>query len=159
MEILQYPHPFLFQKTAPVTVFGKELGIILDSMWETMIQNNGVGLSGNQVGLPFSIFVMKGPNGRLDIINPQIISKSLSLTAQKEGCLSAIGEFILIYRHSWVKLEYQDRDGNKKDVVLKDIYSVCAQHECEHLEGKSFLQNEALPRFERKLLAKKWGLK
>lgn len=161
MEIHKYPAPELFETCKEVTVFGPELKILLDSMWDTMIPNNGMGLAANQVGLTFRMFTMFGPNKeKLFIINPEIISKSVAPANLKEGCLSAPGEFLVIdSRASWVKIKFQDETGAKHERVFKDIYAVCVQHEIDHLNGESHLQSKSLHKAKRKELAKKWGIK
>lgn len=159
MEILKFPNPILFKSTKEVTVFGEELVILLDTMYETMLANNGVGLAANQVGLLFNMFVMKMPTGRLNLINPSIVAKSVVPANMKEGCLSAPGDFVVVPdRVSWVLVEYQDETGGKQTIALHGIYGVCAQHEIEHLEGKSFLKNSSIPKDKRKELSKKWGV-
>lgn len=158
MKIVKFPHPSLFSKCESVTVFGEELKVLLDDMWETMKGANGLGLAANQVDIPLRMFVMEGPNGRINVVNPHISSESKLFIKLREGCLSAPGEFVLIPRHEWIQLMYQDETGTAKQAVLKGLYAVCAQHELEHLEGKGFLENKNIPKNHRKMLAKKWGL-
>lgn len=161
MQILKFPSPELFQVCKEVTVFGPELKVLLDSMWDTMVANSGMGLAANQVGLSFRMFVMIGPEGeRLYIVNPKIVQKSIVSANLEEGCLSAPGEKLTLEeRADWVKVEYQDETGAKHEKVFKRIYSVCVQHETDHLNGKTHLQSESLHKARRKELAKKWGLK
>lgn len=161
MKILKFPDPALFKVCKEVTVFGPELKTLLDSMWETMVSGNGVGLAANQVGLTFRMFVMLGPNGeKMYIVNPKILRRSVIPVNLKEGCLSAPGEFLVLgERVAWVKLKYQDETGKEHETVLKDIHSVCVQHETDHLDGKSHLQAKSLGKTKRKELAKKWGIK
>jgi peptide deformylase len=160
MEILKFPHPALFKPCKEVTVFGTELKVLLDSMYETMKHNNGIGLAANQVGLPWRMFVMELESRVYYCINPKIIARGLETANQKEGCLSAPGEFIVVPdRNKWVKLEYQDEEGIKNWIVAYDISAVCIQHELEHLDGKSHLQSKSIPKQKRIELAKKWGFK
>ena len=157
MEILKFPHPLLFEATVEVAVFGEELRVLLDSMWETMKASNGLGLAANQVSLPLRMFVMEGPQGRINIVNPRIVSRSAVAANLKEGCLSAPGEFIIIPdRSEWVQIECQDETGAKRTHVFRGLHSVCVQHEMEHLDGKGFILNKSLPKTDRKALAKKW---
>lgn len=158
--ILKFPNPLLFKKTSEVLVFGKELKVLLDAMWETMLVSNGVGLAANQIGLPLRMVVIKGPFGRINLVNPEIIGKSKFAANLKEGCLSAPGDFILVPdRVEWVHVNYQDETGHERVAVFKGLYSVCVQHEIEHLDGKSFMENKSIPKQIRKGLQKKWGLK
>lgn len=161
MEILKFPHPALLTPCKPVTVFGLELKVMLDSMFETMVQNNGIGLAANQVGLDYRMFVMLGINGGCCyIINPEIISKSNIISNFQEGCLSSPGEKITTNNRSiWVRIKFQDIQGDSIIFTFEGIHAICVQHEIEHLEGKSFLQSEAISKSKRVALCKKWGLK
>lgn len=161
MEILKFPHPTLSEVCTPVTVFGEELKILLDAMWDTMKSTTGMGLAANQVGLTFRMFVMEGNEGeRIYLVNPEILKKSLAISAIKEGCLSAPGEMIQTNsRAEWVQVRYYDESGNYRNKVFTDVYSVCVQHEIDHLNGKSFMEIKTIPKSKRKELAKKWGLK
>lgn len=161
MEILKFPHPSLFESCRHVTVFDKELKVLLEAMWETMIENNGVGLAANQVGLPWRMFVMKGDKGEKHfLVNPMIVASGLQSANLREGCLSAPGEFVTLQERAyWVQVKYHDETGAVKFKVFSEIYSVCAQHEIDHLDGKSHLQSRSIPKKKRIEIAKRWGLK
>ena len=160
MEVLKYPDPRLLKPCKEVKVFTPELKILLESMWETMKAERGIGLAANQVGLEYRMFTMSGPNEeKLFLVNPKIIASGTNPSPISEGCLSAPGEMIKVYRPSWVKVEYKNEEGKSFVRVFVDVHSVCAQHEIEHLDGKSFLQNKNIPKNTRISLAKKWGLK
>ena len=160
MEVLKFPHPALFQKTKSVTVFGPELKVLLDSMWDTMKKSYGLGMAANQVGLDYSMFVMEGPTlERVYAINPSITLSSPNPANLKEGCLSAPDEILIRPdRKSWIKLVFQDETGKSHTRIFKDIHAVCVQHEMEHLEGKAFIDSPSLTKQKRRELAKKWGL-
>jgi len=158
--ILKFPNRLLFEKTQEVRVFGPELKVLFGLMRETMEANKGLGLAANQVGIPLSLVVIKGPLGTLNLVNPDVVSKSKVPANLKEGCLSAPGDFVVVpSRVEWVEVKYQDESGDEKRAVFKGIYSVCVQHEIEHLSGKSFMDNKSIPKHIRKGLQKKWGLK
>lgn len=164
MKIINFPDPILFNKCKEVSVFGKELEVLLNTMWDTM-KGKGIGLAANQVGLNFRMFVMEGPlkdgaQEKLFFVNPVILSRSVVPANIKEGCLSAPGEFLMLSeRSSWVQVEYQNEKGEKQIRVFKGLYSVCVQHEIDHLDGKSHLMSKTIPKAQRKELAKKWGIK
>lgn len=160
VKVLQFPNPFLSTATYEVRVFGEELKVLLDSMYETMLEEKGIALSANQVGLLHKMFVMDGPDGRMNIVNPVIVNKSVKSANIKEGCLSAKGTFVLVpSRVEWIQVEYEDEKGGQYSAVLKGIHAVAFQHECDHLEGKSFMSDKSIPARVRKPLLKKWGLK
>jgi peptide deformylase len=160
MEILKYPHSSLFTQCEPVTVFGKELKIIIESMLSTMRTSGGMGLAANQVGLKYRIFVMEGPNGEdLHFINPKISWRSIAPANKKEGCLSAPGDFLVLQeRADMVRVDYQDHDGRDHKKVFDGIWAVCVQHEIDHLDGKAFIQSKSIPKAKRRELLKKWGV-
>lgn len=161
LRVLEFPHPLLLTPTYPETAFNTILKTWLDDMWETMVAENGLGLSANQVGFMTSAFVMKNENGeRLNIVNPVVLEKSDVPAMLKEGCLSAKGEFVILKeRPSWVKISYQDETGEKKEGIFRGIHAVCVMHEMDHLLGKSHLQSPSLNRAQKRAFAKKWGLK
>lgn len=159
MNILLFPNPLLFEVMPEVTVFGEELKILLDSMYDLMKNSNGMGLAANQVGLSLRMFVMEGPNGRVNLVNPKIVVRSKFQANLREGCLSAPGDFVTVpSRAEWVDVGFQDEEGTYKRLVLKGIFAVCFQHELDHLNGKTFLSDKSIPRNIRKPLAKKWKL-
>lgn len=164
MKITRFPDPILFKKCKEVTVFGKELEVLLQTMYDTMIASGGLGLAANQVSLSYRMFVMElmveSKKEKIFFVNPKIIARSVAPADQKEGCLSAPGEFlVLAERSSWVQVEFQNEKGEKQSRVFKGIYAVCVQHEIDHLDGKSHLLSKSIPTSKRKELAKKWGIK
>jgi peptide deformylase len=160
MEVLKFPHPNLFIKCKEVTVFGPELKVLLESMWDTMISKNGMGLASNQVGLDYRMFTMKGPEEeKLFIVNPKILVSGRAQANLKEGCLSAPGEFLILgERAMWVQILYQDETGAPHSQTFGGIHSVCVQHEIDHLDGKSHLQSKSLTRRVRREMKRKWGV-
>lgn len=161
MEILKFSHPSLFTVCEPVTVFGDELKVILDGMWDAMTNRNGIGLAANQVGVHLRMFVMLTPEKeKLYLVNPVIKSRSATVANLKEGCLSAPGEFLVLgERANSVEVTFQNELGDQQTRTFSGIHSVCVQHEIDHLNGKTHLQSMSLTRQVRRALAKKWNLK
>lgn len=161
MEILKFPHPRLLHKCHEVTIFDPQLEIFLDEMWDTMQKHNGLGLAANQVGLMARMFVMEGPNKeKLYLINPKIIRQSIGAANLKEGCLSAPDEFLVRSdRVAWVQVKFQNVDSISYTRTFHGLYSVCVQHEMEHLDGISYMESKSIPKNKRVELAKKWGLR
>lgn len=157
MEIVKFPNPVLFKKCKDVTVFTPELKVLLEAMWETMVRERGIGLAANQVGLEYRMFVMDETTEKHFIVNPKILQAGELPCDQAEGCLSAPGQLVKLYRPNWVTIAYQNENGEHKKRTFVGIHSVCVQHEMEHLEGKSFLQNKTIPKKLRMFLAQKWG--
>lgn len=159
MKIHKFPHPALFTPCTEVTDFGPKLKENLDKMWDIMVAVQGMGLSANQVGLFDRYFVMQGHFGqKIYVVNPIIRNKSQELSPLVEGCLSAPGDFLNLKRAEVVYLDYQDETGKPISKIFTSYFSICVQHEIDHLDGKSFLESEVLDKKTRKKLAKKWGI-
>lgn len=160
MKVLKFPHQDLFRVCKPVSVFDTELKVLLDNMYRTMQDHNGIGLAANQVGLEYRMFIMKHTEGRINLVNPVVTKRSMVTALIGEGCLSAPGEYLITgSRREWVEVSYQDEKGAPKVKVFKGIYAVCVEHEIEHLDGKSFMDSKTISKAKRKELAKKWGIK
>ena len=118
----------------------KELGTI---MYDTMKKYGGIGLSANQVGLPYRMFVMGG-HPQIDlgrtryVFNPQVLEMSKETVMMKEGCLSFPFMFLAIKRPQWVQVKYEDEEGETKEEHLHGMNARIFQHENEHMNGFIF---------------------
>jgi peptide deformylase len=159
MQILKFPHPALLTKCEDVTVFDEALRTTLCDMWDLMVRSQGMGLSGNQVGILKNFFVMVGPvYQRSYYINPKIELRSPEMANIAEACLSAPGEYVTLNRSAKILLSYQDQVGVKCTQEFTGIYAVCISHEIDHLLGKAFFEADEVPKKAKKRMQKKWGL-
>ena len=115
-----------------------------DKMFDTMKKYGGIGLSANQVGLPFNMFVLgdhpdleKGL--KMTCFNPMIISASADQVMMKEGCLTFPFVFLNISRPRKVTVKYEDENGDLKEGHLDGMFSRIFQHEYDHMLGKTFV--------------------
>jgi len=164
-EIVVYPDKRLKLISKEVESFDGALHVLLDDMYETMCDRNGVGLAAIQVGVDTRALIINIPlevadgehdqpkENTLEMINPVILEKDGSELFQ-EGCLSIPGVYEEIERAKHVKVEYFDREGNKHIIEDDDFLSVAMQHEMDHLEGKVFI--EKLSYIKRKKFEKEW---
>jgi len=160
-EIITYPNKILKQTSVDVVEFDKELHTLLDDMYETMIDKNGIGLAAIQVAVPLNALIINLPNEEdiqlkddlLEIINPKIIEKD-GETVYTEGCLSVPGYYEDVVRAEHVKLQYQDRFGKECEMECKDLLAIAVQHEMDHLKGELFI--EKLSFLKRKKFEKEW---
>ena len=165
-EIVTYPNKILKQKSQVVTEFNEELHTLLDDMYDTMAAKNGVGLAAIQVAVPKQVLIINIPieeqdnaqpkENTLEIINPVFLEK-VGKQKNQEGCLSVPGFYEDVERAKYVKLQYQDRDGNEHIIEDDDFLAIAIQHECEHLEGHLFI--EKLSILKRKKFEKEWKKK
>ena len=121
-----------------VKAFDNRLWILLDDMYETMTEHDGVGLAAPQVGILKRAVVIDVGEGRIELINPEIISTSGS-KIDTEGCLSVPGVYGKVERPTEVKVKAQDRNGEWFELSGTDLLARAMCHEVEHLDGKLFL--------------------
>jgi len=116
-----------------------------DVMFETMYKYGGIGLSANQVGLPFNMFVFGGhpylDNGvKITCFNPMIISKSEETVLMREGCLTFPFIFLSITRPKKIVAKFEDENGTSKETQLDGMMSRIFQHEHDHMLGRVFTE-------------------
>ena len=115
-----------------------------EAMFDTMKKYGGIGLSANQVGLPFNMFVLGDhpeveKNLKMTCFNPIIISSSVEEEVMKEGCLTFPFVFLNITRPRKVVVKYEDENGDLKEGSLDGMISRVFQHEHDHMLGKTFV--------------------
>ena len=86
-------------------------------------------------------------------INPEIIEKSDEIIVGEEGCLSIPEVFEEVPRPRWIKIKYQDFNGNYHEELKEDYAARVFAHEIDHLEGKLFIDYLSLAK--RRLLMPK----
>ena len=98
--------------------------------------SDGVGLSANQVGLDWRLFVAEYNKKFYVFFNPEITKKSEDMEILEEGCLSVPNVFVEVARHKSATLEGNDRTGKKIKIKAFGILARIFQHETDHLNGK-----------------------
>ena len=137
-EIREKGDEILYKKCKAVVKFDKKLHILLDDMYETMQSRDGVGLAAPQVGILKRAVVIDVGDGKIELINPEIVEESGEQTGS-EGCLSVPGVFGEVTRPNVVTVKAQDRDGKWFKLTGKELLARAFCHEIEHLDGKLFL--------------------
>ncbi len=144
-EIVIYPHEVLKNPTKKVEDVNDEIIRIVNDMWDTMYEDDGVGLACNQIGVPYSILVMdttvkEGVQPvKLTLINPEIIASEGKQT-YKEACLSVPGVAAEVERAYWVKVKALTPKGQEEIFEFEGFPAVVVQHEIDHLNGIVFLE-------------------
>lgn len=137
-EIREKGDEILYKKCKAVVKFDEKLHILLDDMYETMQSRDGVGLAAPQVGILKRAVVIDVGDGKIELINPEIVEESGEQTGS-EGCLSVPGVFGEVTRPNVVTVKAQDRDGKWFKIIGKELLARAFCHEIEHLDGKLFL--------------------
>ena len=112
-------------------------------MYDTMVKYGGLGLSCNQVGLPYRMFVMGGhpsiEEGKVRyVFNPIVNDVSEETVVFKEGCLSFPFLFLSIKRPKWVSVRYTNENNEEIEETLHSMSGRIFQHENEHMNGYLF---------------------
>lgn len=105
------------------------------SLVETCKKHNGLGLSANQCGYEYRVFVMGSGDNFVAFFNPEIIWKSEETLKMEEGCLSFLDLFINVERPISIKVKYQDFTGETKETMFTGLTARCFQHELDHMNG------------------------
>ena len=137
-EIREKGDEILYKKCKAVVKFDEKLHILLDDMYETMQSRDGVGLAAPQVGILKRAVVIDVGDGKIELINPEIVEESGEQTGS-EGCLSVPGVFGEVTRPNVVTVKAPDRDGKCFKITGKELLARAFCHEIEHLDGKLFL--------------------
>ena len=125
------------------------------NLGEAMERFGGLGLSANQLGLNYRVFVMRtADSGIKAFFNPEVTKLSKETEMMKEGCLSFPDIYLMIKRPKAIEFEYTDSDGERHTLQLEGLGSRCVQHELDHLNGIIFLQRASRFKIERALKAR-----
>jgi peptide deformylase len=154
-ELVKSTHPLLTTELEPFDfenspVNPQELG---DHLIEVMDKHNGIGLSANQLGLPYRVFVLR-TEPRLVCFNPVITFESDEQSVLEEGCLTFPSLYVKIRRSEWIRTKFMDVNGELQTEKFGGITARCFQHELDHLNGIVYLSrasNLNLQRAKRKL--------
>ena len=129
----------LYKECKPVKEMTQRVEELIEDMFETMYENNGVCLAAPQVGILKQIVVIDVDDGnQYVLINPEIIEEEGSQTGQ-EGCLSVPGKAGIVTRPQKVKVKALDE--NMEEFVLEgeDLLARAICHECAHLHGQLYV--------------------
>ena len=142
LKILQFPNPNLRKIAVPVTSFDNDLKCLIDNMFETMYEANGIGLAATQVDVHKRLLVLDVSEERNDpkvFVNPTIDVIESALADYDEGCLSVPGFYETVSRPKKITVSAQDKEGSQFEIEADGVLSVCIQHEIDHLDGKLFV--------------------
>ncbi len=156
LPIVAYGASVLRKVCSPIEADYEGLAKLIEDMWETMYESNGVGLAAPQINRDIRLFVMDSaqifansepedeayadaPGIKRVFINPQILETGGKEWIYNEGCLSIpkIREDVL--RPEWVTLSYVDEQFKAQTETFKGITARIIMHEYDHIEGKLFI--------------------
>jgi peptide deformylase len=145
-------HPVLRERAREITpdeLGSAEIQTLIDDLIDTMHAANGAGIAANQIHVPRRVAVIevdhnprypyKPPIPLTVIVNPVIEPLDDELVEINEGCLSVPDLRGNVFRHVNIRVRYLDRHGTEHDEVKRGLTAGTFQHECDHLDGKLFL--------------------
>ncbi|MCO7264244.1 peptide deformylase [Dickeya zeae] len=141
LQVLHFPDERLRTQAKPVKEVNAEIQRIVDDMFDTMYEEEGIGLAATQVDIHQRIIVIdvsEERDQRLVLINPELLEKSGD-TGIEEGCLSIPETRALVPRAERVKVRALDREGKPFELDADGLLAICIQHEMDHLVGKLFV--------------------
>ena len=141
LEVLSFPDERLRTVAKPVENIDAEVKQLIADMFETMKDENGIGLAATQVNRHVQVVVMDVSEEQDEprvFINPNITRKD-GITISEEGCLSVPGNYAKVERAESITVEALDADGNPFSLEADGLLAVCIQHELDHLKGKLFV--------------------
>ena len=135
-DLIPPDHPALYKvlpefdfENAPINA-----NSFASTLVETCKKHNGIGLSANQCGFEYRVFVMGAGEEYVAYFNPKILSSS-GEKHMEEGCLSFPFLNLNITRPEQVEIEYQDFAGEKRTKTFTGISARCFLHELDHMNG------------------------
>jgi peptide deformylase len=171
LPIVAYGSPVLRKIATEITAEYPALKKLLDDMWETMYQSNGVGLAAPQINKDIRLFVMdseqifdnqdddeKGiypdePGFKGVFINAHIVELNGDKWTYNEGCLSIPKVREDVMRHQSVTIDYVDENFVEHRKTFIGLTARVILHEYDHIDGKLFIDH--ISALKRTLLRRK----
>lgn len=148
LPICVYGDPLLRRKSSEVKMDKDELKQLVDNMFETMYNANGVGLAAPQIGKSLRLFVIDSEpfkdlypeeeTRKQAFVNPVITKRYGEEFAFNEGCLSLPEIHEDVMRPSTIEIKYYDEELNEHTETISGGAARIIQHEYDHIEGMVF---------------------
>lgn len=152
LEILEFPDPRLRRKAQPVAVVDDSIRRLAGDMLETMYAAPGIGLAATQVNVHKRVIVVdvsENHDQPLVLVNPAFEVLDPAKLEHEEGCLSVPGFYETVCRPQRIRVQALDRNGEALSFEAEGLLAVCIQHECDHLDGKLFVDYLSLLKRQR----------
>lgn len=136
LEILKVPHPLLETELEPFDFNSPPISpiTIAKHLADTLIKNDGVGLSCNQIGMPYRACIL-ATTPFICMFNPVIVATSDDTNVEEEGCLSIPNLLVKIRRYDVVRVRYAEPSGKVMTRQFEMFTARAIQHEIDHLDG------------------------
>lgn len=156
LPVYLYGHPVLRNVSEQVSADYPDIKKLLDDMYETMYASEGVGLAAPQIGRNHRIVVIDADpvsesfpecaGRKMTLINPEIEILDGDMVSRSEGCLSLPGLSENVSRVEHIRLKWVDENFTPHEEEISGFLARIVQHECDHLEGKLYIDHISLIR-------------
>lgn len=151
LPVYLYGHPVLRRISEPITPDYPELKQLVDDMFASMYESEGVGLAAPQIGRNIRLVVIDGSplaedfaecaDSKMALINPEIEILDGDKVTRAEGCLSLPGLSENVGRIEHIRLKWLDENFEPHEREISGFLARIVQHECDHLEGKLYIDH------------------
>jgi peptide deformylase len=141
LDVLRFPDERLRTVAKKIQNVDKSVSELISDMFDTMRDENGIGLAATQVNVHKRLVVMDVSENQDDpmvFINPEITHKE-GKTISEEGCLSVPNNYAQIERAEKITVSALDKTGEPFTLEADGLLAICIQHELDHLKGKLFV--------------------
>ncbi|MBH30835.1 MAG: peptide deformylase [Candidatus Marinimicrobia bacterium] len=147
LPLVKYGQPILRKVLENVDDFDSIQNLVPD-MFDTMYEEEGIGLSANQIGVDLNLMVIDishtdEPHPPAAFVNGRIVERS-GTSSMEEGCLSVPGVQVNVTRAESLRFAYQDLDGNSQEKDFDGLMARVIQHEMDHLTGRLIIDHASM---------------
>ncbi len=156
LPIYLYGHPVLRKVSTPIAPDYEGLDELIEQMFSTMYESDGVGLAAPQIGRNDRIVVIDADpvkdsfpeceGKKYVLINPEIEVLDGETVTRPEGCLSLPGLSENVPRVEHIRMKWLDGNMQPHEEEFTGFLSRIIQHECDHLEGKLYIDHISMIR-------------
>lgn len=151
LPVYCYGHPVLREVSKPVTEPFEGFKELVDLMFEAMYESEGVGLAAPQIGKNIRLVVIDADpvaesfpecaGRKFVLVNPEVEILDGDIISRSEGCLSLPGISEKVPRVEHIRLRWLDEAFQLHEEEIRGFLARIVQHECDHLEGKVFIDH------------------
>ena len=151
LPVYLYGHPVLRKVSEPLEPSFSGLNELVAEMFVAMYESEGVGLAAPQIGRNIRLVVIDADpvsesfpecaGRKITLINPEIEILDGDRISRPEGCLSLPGISESVPRVEHIRLKWLDEDFVEHEEEISGFLARIVQHECDHLEGKMFIDH------------------
>lgn len=151
LPVYIYGQPVLRKVAEDIAPDYPNLKELIQNMFETMKNADGVGLAAPQIGLSIRVVTVdldvmsdecpEYKDFRKAYINAHILERTGEDVSIEEGCLSLPGIHESVKRSNKIRVKYLDEDFVEHDEIVEGYLARVMQHEFDHLDGKMFIDH------------------